>query len=268
MSSYPAPPAPALALTELPRAGIESVTLAFRLSHLVRANKGGDRHPVLVLSGYGGADGSTAILRYFLKQIGYCPFALNLGRNLESSAERIKSVDDATRFRNNMTDAVVDRIESIHEQTGQPVSLLGWSMGGLYALDASHRVPTKTRQVITLGTPFGDPRGTSLFNLMRRFSGSTVPIDNQDFSGWLSKAHSSGVPTRVIYSSKDGIVGVDVAKLPAGEQLEQTQVNSSHIGFTVNPGVLQVVADALNNMQKENSTKKTRATRYHRQANA
>jgi pimeloyl-ACP methyl ester carboxylesterase len=98
---------------------------------------------VLVLPGYGGADGSTAILRHLLKPIGYCPYALNLGRNLESSAERIKSVDDATRFRNNMTDAVIDRVESIYEQTGQPVSLLGWSMDGLYALDASHRLPTK-----------------------------------------------------------------------------------------------------------------------------
>jgi hypothetical protein len=58
-----------------------------------------DGHPVLVLPGYGAADGSTSILRFFLKRIGYKPFALALGRNVEGVDDRIQSVDDASRFR-------------------------------------------------------------------------------------------------------------------------------------------------------------------------
>ena len=61
-------------------------------------------------------------------------------------------------------------------------------MGGLFALDASQQVPEHVSRVVTLGSPFGDPRGTSMWGLMRWLSGSDVPVEQQDFSPWLERA--------------------------------------------------------------------------------
>ncbi len=245
MNAVPNPPPLSLALSEIPRATVESFRLMSGLGRLIRHHRGGDGHPVLVLPGYGAADGSTAILRFFLKRIGYRPFALEAGRNVEGMENRIQSVDDATRFRDRLVDLTVERIRDIHAQTGEPVSLIGWSMGGLYALDASRHLPDITRQVITLGSPFGDPRGTSLFTIMRRLSGSTVPIEEQDFNGWVARAAAPPVPTRVIYSDRDGIVSTDIARLPDSPLTHQVRVDSSHLAFAVNCRALGEVAAAL-----------------------
>lgn len=245
MSTIPRTPSLGLALTDLPRAGVESAWLLASLRRLIRRHRGGDAHPVLVLPGYGAADGATAALRYFIGRIGYNAFTLGLGRNVEGAADRIQSVDDATRFRDRMSELTARRVREIHAETGQSVSLVGWSMGGLYALDAARAQPDVARQVITLGTPFGDPRGTSLFMLMRRLSGSTVPIENQDFGAWLERAAPVNVPTRIIYSQRDGIVGTDIARLESSSQVEHIQVASSHTGFALNPRAFQAVARCL-----------------------
>ena len=247
MSAHPTPPTLKLALTELPRASVEASMALLGLPRLIRKHRGGDGHPVLVLPGYGAADGSTALLRYFLNAVGYQAYGLELGRNLEPSEERIRSIDDATRFRETMTQAAVKRIDELHDQHSEPVSLVGWSMGGLYAHDASDRVPARVRQLITLGSPYGDLRGTSLFSVMRRLSRSEVPLDEQDFDGWLNRAaeRQHAVPTTVLYSRRDGIVGVDVAKLAAAANVRHIEIDSSHVAFTVNRQSLATIADLL-----------------------
>lgn len=253
MSVLPTPPSLSLVLSELPRAGSEGLSLMTKLGSLIRKNRGGDYHPVLVLPGYGAADGSTAILRFFLKRIGYRPFALALGRNVEGVENRIQSVDDATAFRERMTELAVLRIREIHRETGESVSLVGWSMGGLYALDASRLNPEIIRQVITLGTPFGDPRGTSLFKLMRRISGSTVPLAEQNFTNWLDKATAPTVPTTVIYSDRDGIVGTSIARLPSSPHTTHIRIDSSHLAFAVNPQALSALAARLREGRRADS---------------
>jgi dienelactone hydrolase len=205
----------------------------------------GDGHPVLVVPGYGASDRATAPLRYFLNQIGYTAFALEAGRNVEGAEDRIRSVDDASRFRDQLVEVVVDRVREIFESTTERVTLIGWSMGGLHAFDASQKAPEVTRGVITMGAPFGDLRGTSVFNLMRRLSGSAVPLEEQDFDGWLQKACAPAVPTTVIYSDRDGIVGKDIAKLPESEMLQSILVDSSHLGFNFNTDVLAQIARVL-----------------------
>jgi len=245
MTAIPKPPALGLLLTELPRAASEGLRVASNLGRLVKESPKGDGHPVLVLPGYAAADGSTGILRLFLRQIGYRPFALSLGRNVEGLSDRIRSVDDATRFREKMVRRVVARLRAIHRETGERVSLVGWSMGGLYALDASRVAPGITRRVITLGSPFGDPRGSSMFTVMRRLNRSKVPLGQQDFDGWTRKAGEPAVPTQVIFSAKDGFVSEEIARLPDSPHTEHLRVDSSHIGLAINPSVLREIALTL-----------------------
>lgn len=245
--SIPNPPAARLALTELPRAAAEAARTMIGLRRLIKDHSGGDGHPVLVLPGYGAADGSTRILRSFLNAIGYNTHGMELGRNVEAVEDKIRSIDDAIRFREKMTTTVVERIEKITDSQGESVSVIGWSMGGLYAHDASCRIEEKIRQVITLGTPFGDPRGTSLFQLMRKLNKSDVPMEMQDFDGWLKRAHkdSHAFKTSVIYSSRDGIVSDGIAKLSGSGAVDYHPIDSSHLGFTTNPQSLKTIAGLL-----------------------
>src|SRR5436190_18146975 len=100
----------------------------------------GDRHPVLVLPGFTASDVSTEPLRATLIANGYWTHGWRLGANL-GPTERI-------------IDGINDRLCEIYERHGRPVSLVGWSLGGIYARDLAREHPDKVRLVVTLGSPF------------------------------------------------------------------------------------------------------------------
>lgn len=229
------------------RASLEVAALPWQLPRALRALPRGDGHPVLTLPGYGGADGSMAVMRAALKRQGYRSHALELGRNLDRGEDRIQSVDDALRFRRKMVGLIQRRLEQLYERYQQPVSLVGWSLGGVYAIDVAQSMPDKVRQVVTLGSPFGDPRGTTLFNVMRRISGSQVPLEGQDYAGWCAGAEwrTPTVPVTVIYSERDGIVSTSIARLQNDKAIRYRKVSASHIGFSHNTRAIALVAEVL-----------------------
>ena len=241
------PPSYLQLATELPRAGVDTARLLLSLPRLVRESPKGDERPVLTIPGYGGGDASMFLLRYLLDQLGYRCYALELGINVESAAERIMRVEDAVTFREKMIPKIIARAEQISDETGRPVELIGWSLGGLYAFDVSQEIPERIRQVITLAAPFGDPRGTSTFNILRTLNRSTVPIEEQDFSQWTNKRQlrSDKVPVKVLYSESDGIVSPAIARLDEHPMVEHIAVNSSHAGFTVNREALSHITHLL-----------------------
>ncbi|HEY9034240.1 MAG TPA: alpha/beta hydrolase [Pseudomonadales bacterium] len=235
-------------LTEVPRATGETLQLMLQLPALIRQAPRGHGQPVLTLPGYGASDGSMKLMRLFLQAIGYRPFSLQLGRNIESRAERIRSVDDATAFRKRMAGNVARRIVELQQQTGEKITLVGWSMGGCYALDASQQQPDKVAAVITLGSPFGDPRGTATWDILRWLSRSTVAEADMDFAGWLDRSRLDAdfpVPVHVIYSERDGIVSREVARLPDHPAVQHRQVDSSHMAFAFNPRAYAALAQLL-----------------------
>lgn len=243
----PNPPALSLTLTELARSSGETARLALSLRTLIAECEPGDGRPVLTVPGYGGDDGSMAAMRFFLRRLGYRVYALRLGRNFEGRTNKIQSMDDAVEFRRGMVDGVVARVEEIQARRSVPVSLVGWSMGGLYAFDVANRVPDLVRNVITLGSPFGDPRGTPLFGLLRWLNGGTQPVEQQNFAAWndLARVNEHEVPIRVIYSDRDGIVGTDIAKPARAESVVFEEIDSSHVGFAMNPQAFRSVAREL-----------------------
>lgn len=252
ITTQPAPPALIDTLTEPLRAGLEATRLARDFGRLVRHAPRGDTHPVLVLPGYGASDGGTRLLRTFLSTLGYETPAPSLGRNVDRGELRIRSVEDAAVFRRAQVDRVVERVRDLASETGERVSVVGWSMGGLFALDTSQRIPELVRSAVTLGSPFGDPRGTSMFNLMRVLSRSRVPVEEQDFGPWLAgrTLSTQSVPITVIRSDRDGIVGRSIAALPRARCVRDVRVDSSHLGFAANPDVFFEVAQALARAKK------------------
>lgn len=227
------PPSALLALTELPRALAEWGSLALSAGALVATAPRGDGHPVLVLPGFMTSDHSTRVLRRFLRLLGYDAHTWNLGRNLGPKAIGMEG------------EHLVARLREIHEATGQTVSLVGWSLGGVMARLLARRAPDAIRSVITLGSPFaGSPRSSNVWRLYEMMSGSK--IDDAHTTRLMAEVSAPpSVPCSAIFSKGDGIVAWESCREVEGPLAENIEVHGSHCGLGVNPSVLYAVADRL-----------------------
>ena len=226
------PPSAFLALTELPRALVDLGSLPFAMPMLASAPRG-DGHPVLVLPGFLTGDASTGILRRYLKHLGYDAHAWELGRNLGPRAIGREG------------EKLVERLRTVHEATGQKVSLIGWSLGGIMARIIAARAPGTVRQVITLGSPFaGSPKATNVWRAYEYLTGHKVESD--DARGQLAEAGTAPpVPSTSIYTREDGVVAWQICMEAAGPETDNIEVRGSHCGLGVNPAVLYAIADRL-----------------------
>src|SRR2546423_5267262 len=153
------PPGLGLLLAEV--RGIVEFNASLLLSPLLLRAPKGDGHPVLALPGFLASDLSMAPMRRYLKELGYDTYAWNMGRNLGGVASK--------------RGALRDLLTRIHDQTGRKVSLVGWSLGGVYARDLALQMPDMVRTVITLGSPFAnDIRATNATRLYEALSGEAV----------------------------------------------------------------------------------------------
>lgn len=239
-----APPSLWWSLLEAPRAAMEISSIALKHRELLAVPKG-DGHPVLVLPGYGAGDNIMSVLRYYLNRWGYDARTWNLGVNFTRS--RITSIDQINEFREEMESRVATRIEDLYNETGQKISVIGWSLGGIYANSMAEQIPDFLNHVITLGAPYGDPRGTAAWNILKVLNASNTPDADQDFDGWLKQdvALDRKTKTTVIYSPNDGIVAESTARLAEHDNINHVPVISSHVGFAFNPSVYRVIAETL-----------------------
>lgn len=188
----------------------------------------GDGHPVLVFPGLAASDLSTGPLRRYLKDRNYAPHRWRQGRNL---GPRPGVLADCERM-----------VALLRERYGRKVSLIGWSLGGIYARETAKKMPDSVRSVITLGTPFaGHPRATNAWQLYEFVSGEHV--DNR--RDWEEIKRAPPVPTTSIYSRTDGIVAWQCSVQEAAPQTENIEVEASHVGLGINPAVLYAIADRL-----------------------
>jgi pimeloyl-ACP methyl ester carboxylesterase len=193
----------------------------------------GDGHPVLTLPGFLASDRSTRVIRRYVYDWGYDSFRWRLGRNLGPSNLR------------NMDSLLDARLHKIYKESGRRVSVIGWSLGGLYARELARRNPSVVRNVVTLGSPHGDPKATNAWRLYETISG--INIDDEIIQERIDKIRDpiNNVPVTAIFSKSDAIVSADIAQLPKGRQSENIGINTSHIGMGYNPVVLYLIADRL-----------------------
>jgi len=171
-----------------------------------------------------------APMRRYLRELGYDAYAWKMGRNI-GGVSRMRA-------------ALRDRLSEICTATGRKVSIVGWSLGGVYARDLALQAPEMVRYVVTLGSPFAnDVRATNATRLYEALSGEAVENDSE-----LRNAIAGDlpVPTTSIYSRSDGIVNWRTCLLRASEAAENIEVHfASHIGLGVNAAALWAVADRL-----------------------
>jgi pimeloyl-ACP methyl ester carboxylesterase len=222
------PPGLSLLLAEV--RGIFEFNASILLSPLLMRAPRGDGHPVLTLPGFLASDLSMAPMRRYLQELGYDAYAWKMGRN----------VGGVSRMRA----ALRDRLAEVHAATGRKVSVIGWSLGGVYARDLALQAPDMVRYVVTLGSPFAnDIRATNATRLYEALTGETVE-DNSELRNAI--AGDLPVPTTSIYSCSDGIVNWRTCLLRPSDTAENIEVHlASHIGLGVNAAALWAVADRL-----------------------
>ena len=188
----------------------------------------GDGHAVLVYPGLLASDFSTRPLRRLLRTLGHDARGWDQGRNLGA--------------RSGVFDDALQRLRAVHLETRRKVSLVGWSLGGLYAREIAKMAPDIVRAVVTLGSPFTGPRDAS--NARRTYE-------------WLQRGRAQSphrhedlrtpppVPTTSIYTRADGIVAWQCSVETPGAMAENIEVQASHTGLGVNPLALYALADRL-----------------------
>ena len=199
-------------------------------SHLLKIAEKGDDHPVLVLPGFMASDVSTFPLRRLLSDIHYTTHGWELGRNFGHVA---------------FLTSMCERVSQLFQIHQEPISLIGWSLGGVYAREVAKELPHMVRQVITLGSPFADimaPNNvTWIYNLVNK-------VNLEDLAPELIERLPlpPPVPVTAIYSKEDGVVSWKTCKELVESDIHQNiQVRGSHFGLGVNVSVLRIIIDRL-----------------------
>jgi len=196
----------------------------------------GRGEPVLVLPGYGAGDGSTAILKTYLRLLGYRVSGWHLGRSSGNVPDLLPRV--------------VRRILSIARKYRQPVRVIGWSFGGYLAREAARERPEAIHQVITLGTPVvGGPKYTVA---ARAFHRRGVDLDALAANIEARNKILLQTPVTAIYSRADAFVAWEACIDHHGSNVEHVEVRTCHMGFGFSPQVFKIIAQRLANHGDEN----------------
>ncbi|RHW17590.1 alpha/beta fold hydrolase [Sphingomonas gilva] len=229
MSSYAAStparaPALPLLLAETPH--------VFRLHfgrHVPRARaKVGAGRPVLVLPGFLANDRSTRMLRAGLAEAGFDAHGWGMGRNLGVRADTLDRIDALAR--------------RIAANNPAPLTIVGWSLGGLIAREYAKRAPDRIARVVTLGSPFsGDLRANNawrLYEWVARHPVDAPPID-------CRLAEKPPVETIALWSGRDGVVCAASARGERGEVDRERELQCSHLGFALDPQAIDAVIETV-----------------------
>jgi len=195
---------------------------------LAKRMRPGDGHAVCVLPGLLAGDSSTFPLRRFLRRLHYDTHGWKEGVNLGPSDEMLARIGA--------------RVIQIHESRGRKISLVGWSLGGIYAREFARRNPERVRGVITLGSPLRDVTATHAARLLAR---RTRPSPDQLDAIRRELRQPIPVPCTSIFSKTDGVVNWRSCLQDEGPECENIEVQTSHTGMGFHPTVLAIIADRL-----------------------
>ncbi len=209
--------------------GLFELNSFYALRLLMKRLPKGDGHPVIVFPGFVASDHSTRPMRGLLKDLGYKAYGWGLGRNLVFNDEREAEMQTL--------------LKQVFDTHGQKVSIIGWSLGGVFAREVAKACPEMVRSVITLGSPIsGDVEHSNAHRFYDAINGQP----SEEMKQRLASLNTPPpVPTTSIYTKTDGIVAWRGSIQKDGPQTENIRVPASHVGLGVNPLVMYAIADRL-----------------------
>ncbi|MES2128192.1 MAG: alpha/beta hydrolase [Pseudomonadota bacterium] len=188
----------------------------------------GDGHPVMVFPGLAAGDVTTVVIRRVLTDLGYNAYAWEQGLNFGP--------------RPGVLETCIERVKQLRAEHGRKVSLVGWSLGGVYAREIAKMLPDDVRLVVSLGSPFtGSPKATNAWRVYQLVSGEKE-IDEVRFA---ALKETPAVPTTSIFSRTDGVVAWQCSLEQETARSENIEIHASHVGMGMNPTALYAIADRL-----------------------
>jgi pimeloyl-ACP methyl ester carboxylesterase len=191
----------------------------------------GDDHPVLVLPGFLANSRSTTLLRRVLADVGYQVHRWKLGNNMGYS--------------HGLHDGMRQRVQELAGRYGRKISLVGWSLGGVYARELAREMPDLVRQVISMGSPYrGLPDSTQLGRFFEMFSEVAFDDLPREF---VDEMHlPPPVPTTALYTRGDGVVAwQSTVELSDRPDVQNIHVGGTHVGLGFNPRAILAITDRL-----------------------
>lgn len=242
------------------RAAVDIARMAVPLvsAALSRRQRSSHGPHVIVVPGYGADDRVTRPLRTFLKYHGYSAEGWHLGRNLAGLNLRHGigdlsphwQVEAKSDYRGEggvpfLADRLAERVVAIHEAHGEPVCLVGWSLGGYLAREAARDLPQIVDRVITLGSPIvGGPKYTASASSFRKRGLDLDWIEREILRREIRPIEQ---PVTAIYSKTDAIVSWPAAIDRFSPRVEHVEIDCSHLGMVFNPTVWGVILRSLRN---------------------
>ncbi|WP_340267551.1 esterase/lipase family protein [Sphingobium mellinum] len=188
----------------------------------------GDGRPLLLIPGLLASEQRMEPLRAILEAAGYEAHGWGMGRNVGPRPDSLHQIDR--------------RVDAIRRRSGARVTLVGWSLGGLFAREYAKFATHKVDGVVTMGTPFsGNPRANHAWRLYQLVSG--FPVDQPPFT--CHREVKPPVPTVALWSRRDGVILPECAKGRAGERDRAIEVDCTHMGFAAAPEGILAVGKAL-----------------------
>ncbi len=139
--------------------------------------------------------------------------------------------------------ALENRLIDIRRRYGQPVVLVGWSLGGVFGREIAKRRPQDVAKVITMGSPFsGSPYDNNAWRLYQLVTGHSV--EQPPVEARLSV--KPPVETVALWSPRDGVISPRSAAGLPGERDRAIALRCTHLGFSNTPEAIGAVARELN----------------------
>ena len=220
------------------RAVLEAALLP-ALYPILRGTPKGDGHPVLLVPGFTASDATLIALSAFLRSRGYHVETWGLGQN--------------TGFKLKFSQALEQKLRFMHHRHRRKVSVVGWSLGGVYAFYAAHSAPECVRTVVSLGSPMKFSTDVlldvpmlvkALYRYIAHPMGPVAHLAN--VRAKVLRAPPP-VPSTCVFSMTDGVVPADAARIDDtdDDEHENIWVPGSHVGLGFNAAVMWILADRL-----------------------
>lgn len=185
--------------------------------------------PVMLLPGFGAGPRSLVALRRHLRRRGHRAEDWGLGRNTGQVLQ--------------LREALQGPVDSLVQATGEPVTFVGWSLGGYLAREFAREHPERVRKIVTLGSPVvGGPRYTAT---ARWYASQGFDLEHIERAVKARYDRALETPVVAIYSKRDGIVAWQACIDRWSPNVRHVEVDESHLGMGFAPGVLRIVAEAV-----------------------
>lgn len=204
--------------------------------------RGGPRGPVVLVPGLFAGDGLSSRMREYLKDAGHAVHGADIACNVACSEVAVGRL--------------LERVAEVAERSGEPVTLVGHSRGGLLARVVSQRRPDLVAGVVSLGSPHRDQLAVhplmwapimavaalgsvGLPGLLGL--GCSIGACCEDFRRDIAAPLAPGVAMVCVYSRRDGVVDWRAC---IDEHADNVEVRTTHCGMLFDPQSCAAVADA------------------------